>query len=205
MEPTEENKQPTPLAPGKKNLGGRPPTVAKPAEIDYEKLASMVAAKMAPAFIASHRNETHTSDMKVGQDADIILKDGAVAKGGVSLDAIDKPLHKNYLDDLMFMEELMTIMVNETTDQNAENPIPVGNNGQFVYFQRGQAVKVKRKFVDGLIVKSGRVSTPEYSNPGGERAFKIVQQSAHKYPFVVIEDRNPRGVEWLTRRLSEII
>jgi hypothetical protein len=58
--------------------------------------------------------------------------------------------------------------------------------------------------VDCLIVKSGRVSTPEFINNAGERAHRITQTSAHKYPFTM-QDRNPRGQEWLEGRMFEQI
>lgn len=170
--------------------------------IDYEKLATMVAGKLAPVFRTS---ETNTEQFDVGQAPDIILKDGTLATGGLDLAAIDKPLNSDYVQDLAFMEEEIEVMVNETEDANAENPVIVGNNGIFKAFFRGRSTIAKRKFVDCLIVKSTRVTTPEVLNGGGERTNLIKQHSAHKYPFSVVRDRNPKGVEWLRRRLAEVI
>lgn len=147
-----------------------------------------------------------TQDMQVGQAADIILKDGTLATGGASIDVIDtNALNKNWMDDIAFMEEEMEIIVMETSDENAENPVTVGNQGIFKQFYRGQPTVAKRKFVDCLIVKTGRVTTPKIKNNAGEDAFAIRQQSAHKYPFSVLQDRNPKGAEWLRRRMAEII
>jgi len=148
-----------------------------------------------------------TRDLNVGQPADIILKDGVLGvTGGAAIESIgEKALNDDYFKELAFMDEHMTIMVNESSDENAENPVIVGNNGMFRQFFRGVPTVTQRKFVDCLIVKTGRVSTPEYINPAGERARSIRQQSAHKYPFMVVEDRNPRGAEWLRRRLAEVV
>lgn len=146
-----------------------------------------------------------TDEIKVGQQSDIILKDGSLAVGGASIEAIDKPLNNDYLNELAFMEEEIEIVVNESADQNAENPVTVGNNGQFKQFFRGIPTIAKRKFVDCLIVKSSRVETPKIRNGAGEDAFAIRQYSAHKYPFMVVRDKNPKGVEWLRRRLAEVI
>lgn len=198
--------------PGKKSNPPKSSTVA----IDYNKIIDGVAAKLMPQLeqavdarlapiIMKSSGHSETGDLPVGGISPIILEDGAVAKGGVDLTAVDTPLHRTYLEELAFMEEFMVVTVEETGDPNAENPIMVGNNGIFVYFYRGIPMKVKRKFVDGLIVKSSRVTTPEYTNQAGERAFKIVQHPSHKYPFRVEEDRNPRGGEWLRRRLMESI
>ena len=185
----------------KKPAKPRKAVTAKP-EIDYEKLSGMVAGKLAPVFMKTGK-ETDTRDMEVGQIPDITMKDGDLVTGGLTLEPVDKPLHKAYLDDLAFMEEEITIMLNETTDENAENPVIVGNNGIFKQFFRGVPTRAKRKFVDGLIVKSSRVSTPEVQNGGGERTFAIRQHPAQKFPFTLMEDRNPKGIEWLRRRMAE--
>ena len=150
----------------------------------------------------------YSDDTKVQDVVDITIgADGSILTAGSNtIDAISPDaLNKNFLDEIAFMEEEMEIMVNESSDENAENPVMVGCNGAFRQFWRGQVVTAKRKFVDCLIVKSGRVTTPEYINQAGERARSIKQQSAHKYPFMVISDRNPKGAEWIRRRLAEPI
>lgn len=147
-----------------------------------------------------------SEDIKPNQPADIMLADGSLAVGGTSIEAISKEtLHAEHMAALAFMEEEITVMVQETSDQNAENPVVVGNNGMFKQFFRGQPTTAKRKFVDSLIVKSGRVNTIEVQNGAGERTYAIRQPSAHKYPFMMISDKNPKGGEWLTRRLAESI
>jgi hypothetical protein len=144
--------------------------------------------------------------MFVGQPGDVIGPNGELIRGGQNVTLAEKnALNPGYLEELAFMEELIEIVVHESADENAENPVRVGNNGIFVEFPRGMNVVAKRKYVDCLIVKQTRVTTPEYINPAGERARAIKQHSAMKYPFSVIEDRNPKGVEWLRRRMADII
>jgi len=151
------------------------------------------------------RKPVETSDLALGNPSDKILSDGTIKADGQYVDALDAPLIDTHLEALAFMEEVIAVQVHESTDENAENPISVGVNGVFAYFFRGQPTLAKRKFVDGLCVKNASVTTPEYLNPKGERAFKIVQKSAFKYPFAVLRDDNPKGKEWLTRRLAEAI
>ena len=151
------------------------------------------------------RMQADTRNMNVGQSPDIILNDGTLATGGLIVEPVAGSMNKSYLDELAFNEEEMVVMVNETSDENAENPVIVGNGGVFAQFFRGQATVAKRKFVDCLIVKSGRVTTPETLNGAGERTNVIRQQSAHKYPFMVVEDKNPKGREWLTRRFADVM
>lgn len=179
---------------------------AKAAEIDYERLGAMIGnivdSKIA---IVMKSKGVETERLDVGQPNDIMLKDGTLAAGGADISAIDKPLESDYFKDLAFMEEDVLITVSETEDANAENPVIVGNNGIFKVFFRGHPTVAKRKFVDCLIVKSTRVTTPETLNGAGERTNLIKQHNAHKYPFTVNEDRSPKGAEWLRRRLAEVI
>ena len=152
------------------------------------------------------RKEIDASQLPIGQPADIILPDGSVAVGQTAVEPVTADaLNKAYVEELAFMDEYLDILLHESTDKNAENPVPVGCNGVFVYINRGQPTKVKRKFVNHLIAKNTRVSTPEYTNGAGERAFKIVQQQGLKYPFSVIRDPSPKGGEWLARRMAEIV
>jgi len=112
------------------------------------------------------------------------------AKGNGGLDT--------YAQELIFNEEVVEIMVHESTDTNAENPIFTACNGVTQYFFRGEPQSVKRKFVAILAsAKEHNVTTPEYTQADGARAVSIRRTSSLKYPFSIISDTNPRGGEWL--------
>lgn len=103
-----------------------------------------------------------------------------------------------YIEELRFNEELVEVMVHETTDENAENPVFTACNGVTQYFFRGQPQMVKRKFVAILAsVKEHGITTPEYAAGDGSRAMSIRRTSSLKYPFSIISDKNPRGAAWL--------
>ena len=114
---------------------------------------------------------------------------GVKGKGGLSQQA----------QDLIFNEDLLEVMLHESTDSNAENPVFTACNGVTQYFYRGQVQQVKRKFVAILAAcKEHAISTPEYTQPDGARSTKIVRRSSLKYPFSVITDpAGKRGAEWL--------
>jgi len=113
---------------------------------------------------------------------------GVKGKGGLS----------QHAQDLIFNEEFVEVMVHESTDDNAENPIYTACNGVSQYFYRGIPQVVKRKFVAILAsCKEHNVTTPEYTGGDGARAMGIKRTSSLKYPFSVISDKNPRGAEWL--------
>lgn len=139
--------------------------------------------------------------MEVGQFPDLPIE---ATVGGSTITPVDTPLNKAYLDELAFMEEVIEIMVHEVDDPAAENPVMAGNQGRVVIFSRGVPTRARRCIVDSLIVKTDRITTPEYFNGAGERARSIKRTSALKYPFSVIHDPNPKGAEWLRRRMAEL-
>lgn len=106
-------------------------------------------------------------------------------------------------DELAFNEEYVEVMVHESTDPNAENPIYTACNGVSQYFYRGQVQRVKRKYVYILAsAKEHGISTPEYTAADGSRATGIKKTSSLKYPFSIISDPNPRGPAWLKSVLA---
>jgi hypothetical protein len=110
---------------------------------------------------------------------------------------------------LAFNEELLTITLHASTDPNAEqmvylavNGIGAGPNG-VPWLPRDQPITIKRKFVERLCrarpVAYGNV---ERTNEFGERVITYPKTSALKYPFSVVEDKNPKGGQWLIGLLS---
>lgn len=118
---------------------------------------------------------------------------GVKGKGGLS----------EYAQELAFNEEYVEVMLHESTDENAENPVFTACNGTPQYFFRGIPQRVKRKYVGILAsVKEHNISTPEYTGRDGARAIGIKRVSSLKYPFSVISDKNPRGAAWLRSLLQ---
>lgn len=114
-------------------------------------------------------------------------------KGGLSAHA----------QELIFNEEFVEVMLHESTDENAENPVFTSCNGVPQYFFRGVPQKVRRKYVAILAsCKEHSVSTPEYTAGDGSRAMGIRRTSSLKYPFSIISDPNPRGAAWLKALLQ---
>lgn len=108
-----------------------------------------------------------------------------------------------YAQELIFNEEFVEVMLHETTDENAENPVFTACNGVPQYFYRGVPQRVKRKYLAILAAcKEHSVSTPEYTGSDGARAVAIKRASSLKYPFSVISDPNPRGAAWLKALLQ---
>jgi hypothetical protein len=129
------------------------------------------------------------------QEIEVVAGASNAVKGKGGLDP--------YAQELAFNEEFIEVMLHESTDPNAENPVYTACNGVSQYFFRGQVQQVRRKFVGILAsAKEHRVSTPEYRAADGSQAMGIRRTSSLKYPFSVVSDKNPRGAAWLKSLLS---
>lgn len=111
---------------------------------------------------------------------------------------------KKQFDELMFNEQMVEVMLHETTDENAENPVFTACNGVTQYFFRGQTQMVKRKYVAILAsCKEHSIKTEEYTASDGSRAIRLRTAASLKYPFSVISDpAGRRGADWLKSLLQ---
>ena len=111
--------------------------------------------------------------------------------------------NKDKLDALAFMEEPVTVMVHETTNVTDEQIPEVFVNGVVQRFFRGQAQTVKRKFVEKLArTKATRFTQNKVKDREGTETYQNVPHTSLRYPFSVIEDRNPKGASWLKATLE---
>lgn len=136
---------------------------------------------------------------------DVDLSLGRVITQDNSIDLPDGPLQSDYVKELAFMEEEVTVMVNETNDENEIPMVDIYVNGRVQYFPRGVAVKCRRKFLEGL-VRSKPVNVrcqAVVPGAGQEPVNKVSRTTAIKYPFTVIEDKNPNGNAWLRKIMAE--
>ena len=111
---------------------------------------------------------------------------------------------KKTLDAVVFMEEPVKIMVHESTDENAQPVVDVYCNGIPQRFVRGMEQVVKRKFVQILINARTTTVRTRTGVEGGNVVNQLTRHTAVRYPFSVIEDRNPRGGAWLREALASV-
>ena len=102
-----------------------------------------------------------------------------------------------------FMNELVTIMVHSTTDENQAPHVIVNCNGVNQPILRGVPMQVKRKYVEIL----ARMKETKYSqvtrNPSAPDQIDMVARHGLSYPFDLVEDKNPKGRAWLSHVLAE--
>ncbi len=155
----------------------------------------------------SNRGGTGAADMKVGTEQNFEVP----ATGGINPDDFKDQFEvqkaegfRDKAEMLAFMEEKLLIEVHTTTDKSKE-PIPcVSVNGVNQYIVRGRQQLIKRKFVQELArAKEEAITTPFAKDANGFDTYNIAKRHALKYPFSVLEDKNPRGRDWLSQILAE--
>lgn len=127
------------------------------------------------------------------------------------------PLLKKDIEKLAFNEEPMTILIHRSHEKfsprctdlicingvKAEMLLRQGWT-QMGYLPRGHAFITKRKYVEVLATsKMDTIQTQVEDLPGGETRNLVDRIVTATCTFSVIEDKNPMGVEWLTRLLQQ--
>ena len=66
------------------------------------------------------------------------MDDGPIQRTDQIIEPVDGPVSKSQLGEMSFSEEPIDIVVHESTDPNAENPVMVYCNGVPQFFLRGR-------------------------------------------------------------------
>lgn len=118
---------------------------------------------------------------------------------------------QDYLDELAFMEEPVTIRIEPSNDKNAAGAFPAWCNGKAAeifengrwheigYLPVGRELIVKRKIVE--IIVRAKVDTVHTQIIGqdSERPNNVINRfTSPVHSFSIIEDRNPRGPAWVS-------
>lgn len=145
-----------------------------------------------------------TTNEQVGQDGVAVLDPVEAKLIAPKIEPVDGPNAMAMVDELAFMEEPVTVTVH-TTKEKFEGPlVTISVNGRDQNFLRGQAITVKRKFVEGLArAKPVSFRNEEFVNGEGDKQFRYPASSGLRYPFQVDHDANPRGGPWLRKILAE--
>lgn len=152
--------------------------------------------------VRSTRQYMDTEEEQVGQGQSRTLH----ARGKARLDPttvipVETPVSKDKLEALVFNEDVVTIMVHDSTNPTDE-PFPeVWVNGIVQRFMRGQEQNVKRKYVEAL-ARAKRTTYSQVKLPDNA-GYKNVPHTALRYPFNVIQDPSPKGRDWLKAVLAQ--
>jgi hypothetical protein len=111
----------------------------------------------------------------------------------------------DYAAQLAFMEEPVTILLHRGREKNAPTHEMVGVNGQIMWIPVDTPTRIPRKFVENLArAQPVNVNTRSGESQGDDLAFNLTERHLSSLvSFSVLEDKNPRGREWLTRVMRE--
>lgn len=182
----------------------------------------------APDVMDAPRRETHSTDFQIGNHSTITEKTdrndvGREKSNGhrlfgarlkqkgdlVLLDGIE--VDKEYLDELAFYEEPVTIMINPSTHKNAASIFENWNNGRGAEILHGdkwliikdlpvnKAITVKRKIVEQMArARVMGVQTIHEEPPVPSPRNEIIRTSSQVHSFSILKDNSPRSADWLT-------
>jgi hypothetical protein len=153
------------------------------------------------------RQELHSDKMPIEQKPPIV--DPSTYEGDVVIG--EKIGNADYLDELAFMEEPVTIRLEPSSDKNAAMAFPIWVNGkpaevfqnnrwdEIGYLPVSRVLVIKRKVLEVIIrAKTDTVHT-QIQEMDSERPNNVVQRfTSPVHSFSIIEDRNPRGSAWVT-------
>lgn len=136
---------------------------------------------------------------------------GLIAKGATKIDdqidvqnVAESDLDKLAADEA-FMHERVKILIHSTTDANAPPYFRGGVGQDQETVLRDVPTWVYRKTLEVIArMKETRVSQDLTPNAQGEiTAASLRGHTGLSYPFVLLEDKNPRGPAWLANVLAE--
>lgn len=155
--------------------------------------------------MARSKTEFDSREVAPGESVIELPVEGSITREDLLDPSIkDVRRDKRALDALAFMEEPVKVMVHESTDENAQPIVDVYCNGVPQRFVRGMEQVVKRKFVQILINARTTSVRTRTGVEGGNVINQLTRHTAVRYPFSVIEDRNPRGGAWLREALASV-
>lgn len=114
---------------------------------------------------------------------------------------VETPVSQDKLAALAFNEEVVTILVHESTNPTDEPMPEVWVDGRAQRFLRGHEQPVKRKYVEAL-ARAKKTTYSQVKLPDNA-GYKNVPHTALRYPFSVTQDANPRGRDWLKAILAQ--
>lgn len=172
----------------------------------------------APRKSNTRKRELHTGDMEIRQKDDVIVPglDDALEHEQEKEIIPERQLIKSRMEALAFNEEPIMIRIEPSSEKNAPRCVDCWVNGKGaevfdMHDQRwysygalpvGRPIITRRKYVE-VLARSKRddVST-EVVGRDTERPENIVHRStSQRATFSVLDDRSPKGAEWLRRLL----
>lgn len=152
------------------------------------------------------RQELHSDTMKVEQKPPI--SDPSTYDGDVVL--TERTHDQDYIDELAFMAEPVTIRLEPSAEKNAAGAYPCWCNGKpaevyqngrwdaIGYLPVGRVLIVRRSILEIIIRAKIDTIQTQIIGQDSERPNNVVSRfTSPVHSFSIIEDRNPRGSAWV--------
>ena len=123
--------------------------------------------------------------------------------GRGDVDLIDPVSDMASVDLEVFMSEPVTVVVMSSGDENDTDLVQIQVNGISQFFRRDTAQTVRRMFVEKLARCKKTDFTQKIDDRMGEAMNILARRHSLRFPFTVIEDKNPKGPSWLKGILAE--
>lgn len=173
---------------------------AKQNEALAKELEELKRKNVAPATI---RRTDDLGNHQVGQDGVRKFEDDELVK--IETRTLDDPAFMTKLATEKFMEELVHVRIQETSEEQADIGFVISVNNKQCVFRRGEEKIVPRYFVEGLAraKRTGFKNVLKVDPMTGEQEYVYPAHTGLRYPFEIIEDKNPNGREWLKAVLRQ--
>lgn len=151
----------------------------------------------------------HTEDTPLAQPAAIeipSLGSPLNRESEVLVPADATALNRDYVEALKFNEDVLDIILEPSSEENAPTVIDVTVNGETKYIPVGQQVSLKRKFVEVLMRSKPIAVSTQHEDIGAKVVNnRIIRNARAKYPMSIINDpAQGKGVEWMRRIRAEL-
>lgn len=124
---------------------------------------------------------------------------------------VERTHEQDYLDELKFMEDPVTIRLEPSAERNAARWLSCWVNGhgaevlingrwlEFKHLPVGEVLTTKRKYVEVIVrAKTTSVTTPDMDQAADVAAGnRVDRQTTPVNSFSIIEDLNPKGLAWM--------
>ena len=148
------------------------------------------------------RGRTEAAEEYLGAAPPFSVDDIGINPGDIEI--VDRVLTADKAETEMFMAEKITIIVQDSSDENDHEIVETWVNGRVQRFLRGQAQLVKRCYVEALARAKRTTFKQTLDERNGEQSFNQMRpHHSLAYPFTVLEDRNPKGQAWLRSVLAQ--
>jgi len=118
------------------------------------------------------------------------------------IETVTKDIKQLVLDEA-FMNEMVTVMVHSSTDENQSPHVILNCNGTNQPLMRGVPSTIRRKYVEILAHMKETKYSQVTRNPAAPDQIDMIARHGLAYPFEMMEDANPRGRAWLNSVLAE--